>query len=74
MHYLSNTANYSGNAGEMRMKHPWNASWWFRPGQVEEAFLSDDWIGPSGVRSSKNKTIIGKELSQTADAKNKTED
>ncbi|HOO03023.1 MAG TPA: hypothetical protein PLE76_09940, partial [Rectinema sp.] len=55
------------------MKHPWNASWWFRPGQVEEAFLSDDWIGPSGVRSSKNKTIIGKELSQTADAKNKTE-
>ena len=46
----------------MRMKHPWNAGWWFRPGKAEDAFLSDDWIGPSAAHSPKNKTIISKEI------------
>ena len=57
----------------MRMKHPWNAGWWFRPGKAEDAFLSDDWIGPSAAHSPKNKTIISKEISQTDNSKNNTE-
>ncbi len=28
------------------MERPWNSGWWFRPGPVEDAFLSREWPGP----------------------------
>jgi len=28
------------------MEQPWNSGWWFRPGPVEDAFLSREWPGP----------------------------
>ena len=28
------------------MKQAWNADWYYRPGPVEQAFLSEEWAGP----------------------------
>ncbi|HOU61242.1 MAG TPA: hypothetical protein PK105_05710, partial [Rectinema sp.] len=51
----------------MRMKHPWNANWWFRQGPVEEEFLNEDWPGPRNANSAENRAITNTELSKTSD-------
>ncbi|HOD58403.1 MAG TPA: glycoside hydrolase family 2 TIM barrel-domain containing protein [Rectinema sp.] len=51
----------------MRMKHPWNANWWFRQGQVEEEFLNEDWPGPRNANSAENRATTNTELSKTSD-------
>jgi len=47
MHHLPDSADSAGYAGEVTMERAWNAGWWFSPGPVADAFLSEAWGGPA---------------------------